>query len=144
MNNSYIATALVIRDLNCFNLETIQDRILLQKKVYLFQDLGVSLGYGYSWYVHGPYSPDLATVAYQIIPEGSDSLRDKTIKQDFALVIKDVNDIEKEIMDRMEEKFDTVENGQEADTIALQMVKDIYEPIIKAIDSAYTVYVEFI
>lgn len=63
---------------------------------------------------------------------------------DIELNVKDYNAIEKQIMDRMEEKFDTVENGQEADTIALQMVKDIYEPIIKAIDSAYTVYVEFI
>ena len=32
MNNSHIATAVALRDLNCFTLETINDRILLQKK----------------------------------------------------------------------------------------------------------------
>ena len=39
--------------------------------------------------------------------------------------------------------FDTVENGQNADVIALQMVQDVYAPIIKAIDSSYRLHVEF-
>lgn len=62
---------------------------------------------------------------------------------DIELTVKDYNAIEKQIMVRLEEKFDTVENGQEADMIALQMVRDVYEPIVKAIDSSYTVSVEF-
>ena len=40
-------------------------------------------------------------------------------------------------------KFDTVKNGQEANEIALRMVKEIYEPIIKAIDERYSVLVKF-
>ena len=64
MNNSHIATAIAIRDLHCFTLETLNDRILLQKKVYLAQDIGLPLGYGYSWYIHGPYSPDLTNYIY--------------------------------------------------------------------------------
>ena len=32
---------------------------------------------------------------------------------------------------------------KEANKIALEMVKDIYEPIVKAIDERYTVIVEF-
>ena len=51
--------------------------------------------------------------------------------------------IEKELRDRLEAKFDTIENGQKADTIALEMVKEVYEPLIKAIDSSYQLYVEF-
>ena len=43
----------------------------------------------------------------------------------------------------MEETFNTAENGQKADAIALQMVKEVYEPVIKAIDSSYELYVEF-
>jgi len=43
----------------------------------------------------------------------------------------------------MEEKFDTVANGQAADSTALKMVEDVYEPIIKAIDRRYDVIVEF-
>ena len=57
MNNSQIATAVAIRDLNCYSLETIDDRILLQKKIYLAQDIGLPLGYGYSWYIHGSRIP---------------------------------------------------------------------------------------
>ena len=62
---------------------------------------------------------------------------------DIELTLKDYNSIEKELRNRLEAKFDTAENGQEADTIALQMVKDVYEPIIKAIDASYDLHIEF-
>ena len=62
---------------------------------------------------------------------------------DIKLTVKDYNAIEKELRNRMEEKFNTAENGQNADKIALQMVKEVYEPVIKAIDSSYEITVEF-
>ena len=62
---------------------------------------------------------------------------------DIKLTVKDYNAIEKELRNRMEEKFNTAENGQKADAIALQMVKEVYEPVIRAIDSGYELYVEF-
>lgn len=62
---------------------------------------------------------------------------------DIKLTVKDYNAIEKELRNRMEEKFNTAENGQNADKIALQMVKEVYEPVIKAIDSSYELFVEF-
>lgn len=64
-------------------------------------------------------------------------------KGDIELTVKDYNTIEKQLRDRLEEKFNTAANGQNADTIALRMVKEVYAPIIKAIDSSYTLYVEF-
>lgn len=64
-------------------------------------------------------------------------------KGDIELTVKDYNSIEKELADRLEKKFNTAENGQNADATALRMVKEIYEPIIKAIDPAYTVSIEF-
>jgi len=100
MNNSQIATAVVLRDLCCGSLETINDRILLQKKIYLAQDIGLPLGYGYSWYIHGPYSTDLTTVAYQIIPEGFDSIEKNTFKEPYAKMISRVNELEAEIEKR--------------------------------------------
>ena len=75
-----------------------------------------------------------------IIDEVKESL---LARGDIELTLKDYNAIEKELRNRLEAKFDTAENGQEADTIALQMVKDVYEPIIKAIDASYELYVEF-
>lgn len=62
---------------------------------------------------------------------------------DIELTVKDYNAIEKELRSMLETKFDTAENGQSADTTALRMVKEVYEPLIKAIDSDYTLYVEF-
>lgn len=62
---------------------------------------------------------------------------------DIELSLKDYNEIEKELRNRLGEKFDTAENGQEADQIALEMVKEVYEPVIQAIDKDYKVEVKF-
>ena len=62
---------------------------------------------------------------------------------DIELTVKDYNIIEKELRSRLETKFNTAENGQEADDLALRMVREVYEPVIKAIDQRYSVVVEF-
>lgn len=62
---------------------------------------------------------------------------------DIELSVQDYNTIEKELRDRLEAKFNTSANGQKANKIALQMVKEVYEPIIKAIDPSYEVHIEF-
>ena len=62
---------------------------------------------------------------------------------DIKLTVTDYNVIEKELRSKLEDKFNSAKNGQKADEIALKMVKNVYEPIIKAIDSEYSVCVEF-
>ena len=62
---------------------------------------------------------------------------------DIELTVKDYNVIEKELRSRLEAKFNTAENGQEADDLALKMVREVYEPVVKAIDKRYSVVVEF-
>lgn len=62
---------------------------------------------------------------------------------DIKLTVADYNTIEKELRSRLEEKFNTASNGQAADEIALKMVKEIFEPIVRAIDRRYEVIVEF-
>lgn len=94
MNNSQIATAIALRDLNCYSLSNISDRILLQKKIYLAQDIGLPLGYGYSWYIHGPYSTDLTAVAYQVIPEGLEAIEKYHFKDSYSRMIDKVNALE--------------------------------------------------
>ena len=108
MNNSHIATAIAIRDLNCYSLQSINDRILLQKKIYLAQDIGLPLGYGYSWYIHGPYSTDLTAVAYQIIPEGISAIDHHTLKEPYASMISKVNSLES-IIDEQDLKISVVQ-----------------------------------
>ena len=62
---------------------------------------------------------------------------------DIELTVKDYNIIEKELRSRLETEFNTAENGQEADNLALRMVREVYEPVITAIDQRYSVVVEF-
>ncbi|MBD5490381.1 MAG: DUF4230 domain-containing protein [Lachnospiraceae bacterium] len=62
---------------------------------------------------------------------------------DIELTVKDYSIIEKELRSRLETKFNTVENGQVADHLALRMVREVYEPVIRAIDQRYSVVVEF-
>ena len=62
---------------------------------------------------------------------------------DIELTVADYNAIENDLRTRLEAKFDTVANGQRADDLAIRMVKEVYEPIVKAIDRRYDVIVEF-
>lgn len=46
---------------------TMEDRLKLQKTVYLLQHFGLHLGYGFSWYRYGPYSQELVYDAYRFL-----------------------------------------------------------------------------
>lgn len=75
-----------------------------------------------------------------IIDEVKESL---LARGDIELTVTDYNAIEKELRSRLEAKFNTAANGQKADDLALKMVKEVYEPVIQAIDRRYSVIVEF-
>ncbi len=62
---------------------------------------------------------------------------------DIKLTVADYKAIERDLRARLEEKFDTAANGQAADELAVKLVKEVYEPIVKAIDSRYTVIIQF-
>ena len=62
---------------------------------------------------------------------------------DIKLTVADYSAIERDLRSRLEEKFDTAENGQAADELAVKMVKEVYEPVVKAIDRRYSVIVQF-
>lgn len=95
MNNT-MATAIALRDLKCHSIQTVDERILLQKKVYIAQELGLPLGFGYSWYLHGPYSRDLTTATYEIADEGFSLADGKRFEPQYQLIIDCVNSIEEE------------------------------------------------
>jgi uncharacterized protein YwgA len=52
------------------NVSTFDDRLILQKAVYLLQNAGVHLGYRFRWYLRSPYSPDMTAGAFGIVGEG--------------------------------------------------------------------------
>ncbi len=61
----------------------------------------------------------------------------------LEITVKDYNQIEQQLIDKLKAKFNTGENLQEVDDYALEMVKEIYEPVVRAVDISYTVVVTF-
>ena len=62
---------------------------------------------------------------------------------DIKLTVSDFNAIEKDLQNRMEAELETTKNVQKADDAALRMVKELYEPVVKAVNGEYEVRVEF-
>lgn len=46
------------------NVDKFQDRLVIQKTVYLLEMMGIKVGYPFSLYVRGPYSPSLTDDLY--------------------------------------------------------------------------------
>ena len=45
-------------------IDSFDSRIKLQKLVYLSDSFGIPLGFGFTWYVYGPYSPQLTKIMF--------------------------------------------------------------------------------
>ena len=50
-------------------VDSFDDRLILQKTIYLVQAKGIHLGYYYKWYLHGPYCSSLTKDLYAIDSE---------------------------------------------------------------------------
>ena len=73
------------------NMSEFDRRIQYQKIIYLLQSSGISLGYGFNWYIKGPYSSPLAHVLYEIddaVYEENKNL----VFNDHERIIKELND----------------------------------------------------
>ncbi|MCD4845084.1 MAG: hypothetical protein K8R25_11425 [Methanosarcinales archaeon] len=65
-NKTVLSKVLEIMELGKPDMSTFDNRIRLQKIIYLLQSSGMSMGYGYNWYVKGPYSSPLTHDLYEI------------------------------------------------------------------------------
>ena len=71
MDRQQIGVKLAIDGLGrTLKVDDFDDRLILQKTVYLAQAKGVHLGYYYKWYLHGPYCSSLTKDLYAIDTEG--------------------------------------------------------------------------
>lgn len=62
----YVLAGLVKRVYPKFDIKKFEYRFKLQKFVFLLRSYGLNLGYPFSLYIKGPYSPELARDAFQI------------------------------------------------------------------------------
>lgn len=87
MEPKLIALKLFLNELEIpTDIETIDDRKRVQKAIYLGQRSGADLGYRFSWYLKGPYSPSLAKDYYclaESLATGEKDYERMELKQTF-------------------------------------------------------------
>jgi len=67
MDRRQIGLKLVLEALGLeAKLGTFDDRLILQKAIYLAQEAGANLGYFFRWYLYGPYCPALTKDAFAV------------------------------------------------------------------------------
>lgn len=77
MDSRALALKLVLQNLGVeHNIDTVTDRLTLQKAIYLAQAAQVDLGYSYGWYLRGPYSPRLTQDYYNLASLSDEDLLD--------------------------------------------------------------------
>lgn len=56
------------------DMDTFDNRLVLQKSIYLMQVFGVDLGFRFGWHLRGPYCSDLTKTAFELKenPESAD------------------------------------------------------------------------
>jgi hypothetical protein len=76
MDKRRIALELVLEGLGTgLRLDTFDDRLKLQKTIYLAQISRINLGYHFHWYLRGPYCPALTDDAFAILSQPADRFR---------------------------------------------------------------------
>jgi len=83
MNPSQIVLKLVLDAVEQpLDLDSFEQRLMIQKKVYLTQLTGLDLTYRFGWYLHGPYSRELTSDAFRSkeqIDDGEDDYKRETL-----------------------------------------------------------------
>ncbi len=77
-----------------FNMRDFENRLKLQKIIYILQDRGLNLGYTFDYYLYGPYSTDLTRSAFQVKDFGSVRIphfTDPDKEQKFKEILSQLN-----------------------------------------------------
>lgn len=102
------STIRVLNELSGFELEEFDDRLRLQKLVFLAKKIGYDFGYTFSWYARGPYSPSLTRMLF------SANEQNRLNRDDVEL-----NDYEIEVVDALRTFLnDDIENPRALELLA--------------------------
>ncbi len=78
------------------DMSEFDNRIKYQKIIYLLQASGISLGYGFNWYIKGPYSSPLAHILFEIDDEIYEKSK-KIIFNDHKHIVKELKNFKKKL-----------------------------------------------
>lgn len=71
-------------------LDVLSDRKKLQKLVYLSQVVGIDLDFPFTWYIYGPYSPNLTRVVFGEKQGSSSNFSDSTTNKRKIELLKSI------------------------------------------------------
>jgi uncharacterized protein YwgA len=84
-----LALKLVLQNLGIdHHIDTVTERLTLQKAIYLAQAAQVDLGYSYGWYLRGPYSPRLTQDYYNLASLSDEDLLDGLAAHELKEAVK--------------------------------------------------------
>lgn len=89
-NNKFPKAAVYLRalGLGASDVDSFTGRKRIQKVFYLLKQFGADLPFGYTWYLHGPYSPELTSTLFS----GTDQSLASDIQIDKS-VLQNVNNL---------------------------------------------------
>lgn len=67
LESARVPVRLIVDKLDLRLADSFDDRLVLQKVVYLMQRKGFQIGYSYRWYLRGPYSSELTKDAFAVV-----------------------------------------------------------------------------
>lgn len=76
MDTRLLDVCVIMNNLGGFKIDSLEDRVFLQKAIYLFQVIEntIDLRFRFNWYLRGPYSKSLTQCAYEI--EGNEQVKE--------------------------------------------------------------------
>ncbi|MBN2563678.1 MAG: hypothetical protein JXQ75_22395 [Phycisphaerae bacterium] len=94
MDRRQIASTLTLRQLGLQPVEQpFNNRLIVQKALYLAQAAGIGLGYHFRWYLRGPYSPEVADDLFAVTAElatGIDEADGWTLDSESGEILTDL------------------------------------------------------
>ena len=96
MDKKLVAIFLLMKELRKkWSLVSFQDRLFMQKAIYLTQVLAIDLRFRFGWYLRGPYSKDLTDCLYEL--DADEKLRATidalTLRDEFATKMQQLKDL---------------------------------------------------
>ncbi len=107
-----------------FKVNYFNNRLKLQKYVFLLRRYGIDLGYSYSYYIRGPYSPELADDYYNL-PKVSEEIE---LPKEFLKLIKDKSERWLELASSLVMVFEKYPKISENEAIKIVATSKLEDP----------------
>lgn len=91
MKQSDILLAILMREMDLGSVRSTEDKIRLQRKIYLAQQNGIDLGFSFVWGGSMMYSDDLMEVANDILKEGFLDIRGYNLQPKYLKIVDKIN-----------------------------------------------------